>query len=180
MSPFLPKTWISYLVLCSVSVFLAGACSSSSPESGEGGECSPGLAGECPSIQDSQGGEFAQFCEAIETGGGIAGECTNVCDFAANQVPIPGPGQEGDFCVFDRDCGEGLTCDNDTVGAEMPCHCLPDDDGGPIDCSAVTPGDGGFGAPCRNDGDCEDGLPCCTSTEVSEACGVQVGFCECI
>jgi len=51
---------------------------------------------------------------------------------------------------------------------------------GASDCSDVTPGNGEFGAPCRNDGDCLGGLPCCTSTEVSEACGVQVGLCECI
>ena len=52
--------------------------------------------------------------------------------------------------------------------------------GGTADCSDVTPGSGEFGEPCRNDGDCSDGLPCCTSTAVSEACGVEVELCACI
>jgi hypothetical protein len=52
--------------------------------------------------------------------------------------------------------------------------------GGTADCSDVIPGSGEFGAPCRNDGDCSDGLPCCTSTAVSEACGVEVELCACI
>ena len=112
-------------------------------------------------------------------------ECTpGVADFASNQV---GNGNEGDFCVLDRDCDRGLTCDNDTVGAVMPCHCIPETGGtggtggsGPSDCSGVTPGNGQFGAACRNDGDCLDGLPCCTSTDVSSACGVEVDLCQCI
>lgn len=60
------------------------------------------------------------------------------------------------------------------------CICLLSPTTNPTDCANVVPGDGGFGAPCRNDGDCLDGLPCCVSTDVSEACGTQVGLCECI
>lgn len=60
------------------------------------------------------------------------------------------------------------------------CSSGVDPVGSGTGCADVTPGNGGFGEPCRNDEDCDEGLPCCTSTEVSEACGVQVGLCECI
>ncbi len=148
---------------------------------GTGGECDPGIetnTTQCPAIQQANGGNYAQFCEV--TFGGF-GQCNNVCAFAAIQRPNVLPADEGQFCVFDSDCGENLTCDNDTVGAEDPCHCVPEEQMAPgVNCSNVTPGNGGFRAPCRNDGDCDDGLPCCTNSEVSQACGTEVGFCECI
>ncbi|MDX1387035.1 MAG: hypothetical protein R3257_05550, partial [bacterium] len=122
------SSWILGILLIFI-IFHSG-CSTSS-FGGDGAECDPGppgVPGECPSIQQAGGGNFAQFCEALPDGSGV---CTNVCAFAANQVGNVPPGKEGDFCVFDSDCGENLTCDNDTVGAEMPCHCIPDSGAAP-------------------------------------------------
>ena len=162
-----------------VLVFVVSGCGTTNL--GEGDECDPGVETnqlQCPPIQQADGGNYAQFCEVTFEG---VGQCNNVCAFAANQRPNVLPADEGEFCVFDADCGTELTCDNDTIGAETPCHCIPEEGMAPgVDCSGVTPGNGGFRAPCRDDGDCEDGLPCCTSSEVSSACGTQVGFCECI
>ena len=182
------RVFVCWIVSLPLLVVAASGCGTSSPDEGE--ECTPGVANECAPVTQVNGGAYAQFCLINELGPSV---CINVCDFARNQV---GNGNEGDFCVFDGDCGQSLTCDNDTVGAAMPCRCIPEMEGtggtgggggpggsgggGPSDCSDVTPGSGEFGAPCRNDGDCLDGLPCCTSTEVSAACGVEVGLCECI
>lgn len=174
---FLRSTFLGMFLLF---IFFTASCSSGfNPE--DVGECDPELQNvpeQCPPIQQADGGNYAQFCEVVL---GELGQCTNVCEFAINQRPNNPPGKQGDFCVFDSDCGTDLTCDNDEVGAEMPCHCIPEAEGPPgIDCSDVTPGNGGFRAPCRDDNDCDDNMPCCTSSEVAEACGTQVGFCECI
>ncbi|MDH3625411.1 MAG: hypothetical protein OES69_10245 [Myxococcales bacterium] len=173
------RIFICWIVSLPLLAIAGSGCGTSSPFDGDA--CTPGVANECPPVTLANGGTYAQFCLINEIGPSV---CTNVCDFAANQLSNGG---EGDFCVFDSDCGQDLTCDNDTVGAVMPCLCIPEMVGtggtggsGVSDCSDVTPGNGEFGAPCRNNADCLDGLPCCTSTEVSEACGVEVGLCECI
>lgn len=154
-------------------------CGSSS--SIEGDPCEAGLDEQCLPVSEPERGTFARICQDTRAGG----VCVNVCAFAAPDV---GDGSEGQTCVFDDDCSEGLTCDNDRVGAEMPCLCIVDTgaggmggDGGSgsFDCSQVTPGNGDSGDLCRNDGDCADGRLCCTSTEVAEACGVSVGLCAC-
>lgn len=168
------------ILFCLIFILIGVGCSTTGSFD-EGDGCDPEIESsptQCPPIQQANGGNYAQFCQVFL--GGFTG-CTNVCEFATNQRPNNLPGDLGDFCVFDSDCGSGLTCDNDEVGAEMPCHCIPEEGAAPgVDCSNVTPGNGGFRAPCRTDADCDDGLPCCTNSEVSEACGVEVGFCECI
>jgi hypothetical protein len=95
---------------------------------------------------------------------------------------------EGALCQDNNECGAGLFCclvpdaaGNCDFAQDQSCTCRSDEGGnGGTSCADVTPGNGGFGEPCRSDADCDEGLPCCTSTEVSPACGVDVGLCECI
>ena len=175
MSAGIPRASLFLLWLLTSGI---SGCGSSS--SVDGDPCDPGLDQQCSPVSEPARGTFARICQETRAGG----VCVNVCAFAARDV---GDGSEGQTCVFDADCAQGLTCDNDAVGSEMPCLCLVDtgaggmggDGGGSFDCSQVTPGSGDSGDLCRSDADCADSRRCCTSTEVAEACGVLVGLCAC-
>ncbi|MDH3486159.1 MAG: hypothetical protein OEM16_18250 [Myxococcales bacterium] len=127
----------------------------------------------------------SRFCENSFTDGPLCQQycekqiCKGASDVASAGCSNPFPGglsecfcecvSGGGTCDLGRGGGTGGTGGAGGLGGN-----------GGNSCADVTPGNGEFGQPCRNDGDCNDGLPCCTSTEVSEACGVEVGLCECI
>jgi hypothetical protein len=152
---------------------------------GTGGQGDLGAACETDDDCDPDASALGVYCctEDVATCGDNLGECVEDCaDFSSGgEIGM----SEGALCENNNECGAGLFCclvpdadGNCNFALDQSCTCRSRS--GVTDCSGVTPGDGSFGAPCRNDGDCSEGLPCCTSTEVSPACGVEVGLCECI
>jgi hypothetical protein len=139
---------------------------------------------------DPNASSLGVFCcmEGAATCGNNLGECVEDCSEFSSEGVVGMA--EGARCQDNNECGAGLFCClvPDAAGncdfalaLDQSCTCRSDEgSNGGTSCADVTPGNGGFGEPCRNDGDCGEGMPCCTSTEVSTACGVQVGLCECI